>query len=84
MQVTKFAALPIIDQHTSLESKGALQEVQACLTRLIALGPYQFNWSIGESNQLASDRWLGASEMLATLRTPAAQRRPGDVYARLK
>jgi hypothetical protein len=34
----------------------AFQEVQACLTRLIALGPYQFNWTIGESNQLASDR----------------------------
>jgi FkbM family methyltransferase len=61
----------------------ALQEVQVCLTRLIALGPYQFNWSIGESNQLASDRWLDASDVLATLRTPAAQRRPGDVYARL-
>ena len=62
----------------------ALQEVQVCLTRLIALGPYQFNWSVGESNQLASDRWLDASELLAALRTPAAHRRPGDVYARLK
>jgi FkbM family methyltransferase len=62
----------------------ALHEVQQCLTRLIALGPYQFNWSIGESNQLASDRWLDASEVLAVLRTPAAQRRPGDVYARLE
>jgi FkbM family methyltransferase len=62
----------------------ALHEVQACLTRLVALGPYQFNWSIGESNQLASDRWLDASELLATLSAPAARRRPGDVYARLE
>jgi hypothetical protein len=62
----------------------ALQEVLLCLTRLTALGPYQFNWSAGESNQLASDRWLDASELLTSLRTPAAQRRPGDVYARLK
>jgi len=62
----------------------ALREVQACLERLTALGPYRFNWSIGESNQLASDRWLDPSELLATLRTPAAQRRPGDVYARLE
>jgi len=62
----------------------ALQEVQGCLTRLTALGRYEFNWSIGESNQLASARWLDASELLATLRTPAAQQRPGDVYARLK
>ena len=61
----------------------ALQEVHVCLTRLIALGPYQFNWSVGESNQLASDQWLDASELLAALRTRAAQRRPGDVYARL-
>ncbi len=62
----------------------ALQEIQMCLTRLIALGPYQFNWSVGESNRLASDRWLDASDLLATLRTSVAQRRPGDVYARLK
>jgi FkbM family methyltransferase len=61
----------------------ALEEVQACLARLITLGPYQFNWSVGESNQLASDRWLDASELLAGLRTPAAQQRSGDVYARL-
>src|SRR5437762_11058602 len=61
----------------------ALLEVQLCLTRLMALGPYQFNWSVGESNQLASHRCLDASELLTTLRTPAAHRRPGDVYARL-
>jgi len=61
----------------------ALQDVEACLTRLAALGRHQFNWSIGESGRLASARWLDASELLATLRTPAAQRRPGDVYARL-
>jgi FkbM family methyltransferase len=62
----------------------ALAEVQACLERLSALGPYRFNWSIGESNQLASDRWLDPPELLAALRTPAAQRRPGDVYAQLE
>jgi FkbM family methyltransferase len=61
----------------------ALDEVQVCMTRLMALGPYRFNWSVGESSQLASERWLDASELPAALRTPAAQRRPGDVYARL-
>ena len=61
----------------------ALGEVEVCLTRLMALGPYRFNWSIGESNQLVSDRWLDASELLEILRSPRAQRRPGDVYARL-
>jgi FkbM family methyltransferase len=62
----------------------ALQEVQASLARLLALGRYRFNWSIGESSRLASDEWLDASDVLAALRTPAAQRRPGDVYARLE
>jgi FkbM family methyltransferase len=61
----------------------ALQEVRECLTRLTALGPYQFNWSVGESGQLASDQWLDASELLAVLRMRAAHGRPGDVYARL-
>jgi FkbM family methyltransferase len=61
----------------------ALEEAGVCLSRLIALGPYRFNWSVGESGELASERWLDARELLETLRTPAAQRRPGDVYARL-
>jgi FkbM family methyltransferase len=61
----------------------ALQDVQVCLTRLSALGPYQFNWSVGESNRLASDEWLDASALLAALRTRTTHRRPGDVYARL-
>ena len=61
----------------------ALAEVQVCLRRLAALGPYRYNWAIGESGQLASEEWLDAQELLDTLRTPAAQRRPGDVYARL-
>ena len=61
----------------------ALQEVQACLARLITLGPYQFNWSVAESNQLASDQWLDAPELLARLGARAAQQRSGDVYARL-
>jgi FkbM family methyltransferase len=62
----------------------ALPEVEVCLTRLATLGTYQFNWSIGETNQLISERWLDAAEMVATLRMPSAQRRSGDIYARLK
>ncbi len=61
----------------------ALDEVQACLALLMALGPYRFNWSIGESGELASGRWLDARDLLAILGSPAAQRRSGDVYARL-
>ena len=61
----------------------ALHEVQVCISRLLALGPYQFNWSVGESDYLASACWLDASDVLAALQAPAAQRRSGDVYARL-
>jgi FkbM family methyltransferase len=61
----------------------ALDYAQRCATRLTALGPYTFNWSLGESSRLAEDRWLTAAELMAVLKTPAAQRRPGDVYARL-
>ena len=58
------------------------EEAEACVARLNSLGPYEFNWSAGESSRLASDGWLSGRELLEALRTPDAQRRPGDVYAR--
>ena len=61
----------------------ALDHVETSLARLTTLGPYRFNWSRGESYRLASSRWMRGGELLASLRTPEAQRRPGDVYARL-
>jgi hypothetical protein len=60
-----------------------LEEADACVARLEKIGPYEFNWSKGETNRLASERWLNETEVLAALRTPEAQRRAGDVYARL-
>jgi FkbM family methyltransferase len=59
----------------------ALEQVQVCTARLAALGPYRFNWSSGESFQLAAERWLSGQELMAALRSEAAQRRSGDVYA---
>lgn len=61
----------------------ALDYARICAAQLSALGPYQFNWSAGESYRLASDRWLTEAEVCAALETEEAQRRPGDVYARL-
>ena len=58
-------------------------EAEACVMRLLALGPYQFNWSIGETFQLASSVWLSGRDVLTALGTPEARRRAGDVYARL-
>jgi FkbM family methyltransferase len=61
----------------------ALGGTHECLTRLDALGAYLYNWSVGESYRLVSERWLTAAEVLAALETPSAQRRAGDIYARL-
>ena len=61
----------------------ALDQVDACVTYLTALGPYQYNWSSGESYSLASASWLTAGELSAALSAPEAQQRSGDVYARL-
>ena len=61
----------------------ALDHVPRCLARLAALGPYRFNWSVGESSRLAESTWLDERELLTRLRSPGAQWRPGDVYARL-
>ena len=60
-----------------------LDDTRDCLGRLRALGTYRFNWSPGESYALAAERWLSADELAAALATEAAQRRSGDVYARL-
>jgi FkbM family methyltransferase len=61
----------------------ALDYARVCTTRLSALGAYEFNWSVGESGRLAAERWMPGGELVAALATPEAQRRPGDVYARL-
>jgi FkbM family methyltransferase len=61
----------------------ALDYARACAARMNELGPYEFNWSIGESADLAK-RWMSGDELMTALGTPEAQRRPGDVYARLK
>ena len=57
--------------------------VRACVARLSALGPYEFNWSVGESYRLAAERWMTGAELSDALDTADAQRRAGDVYARL-
>ena len=61
----------------------ALDYARVCVERLRALGPYRYNWSPGESDRLTEERWMTGGELSAALKTEAAQRRPGDVYARL-
>ena len=61
----------------------ALEHARACVERLSALARYEFNWSPGESYRLAEVSWMAADELAARLKEPLAQRRAGDVYARL-
>ena len=61
----------------------ALNYTLACVARLTALGPYCFNWSSGESYELAADRWMSGDALSIALETAPGQRRSGDVYARL-
>jgi FkbM family methyltransferase len=61
----------------------ALELVDECTRRLAELGNYRFAWSPGESFSLAGP-WVARAELLASLRTPAAQQSSGDVYATLR
>ena len=62
----------------------ALDYARACVERLGTLGAYRYNWSLGESYRLEEEQWMTGDELCAALETATAQRRPGDVYARLR
>src|SRR5262245_13583888 len=67
----------------SFEYLAAARDVAlACVDRLAALGRYEYNWSPGERQRLASERWLEADAVRSVLRGLAAG--SGDVYARLE
>ena len=61
---------------------GALSATR-CVERLAALGPYRYNWSPGESFDLAATDWLTGERLESALATVAGRRSSGDVYARL-
>ncbi len=63
---------------------GTLDYARMCVHRLQALGSYRFNWSVGESYELAGRGWVNGDALLDGLRTGPARRRSGDVYARLE
>jgi FkbM family methyltransferase len=54
---------------------------EACIARLVALGSYDFNVALGESQHLAFARPIGAEEMLRHLRGLPHSANSGDVYA---
>ncbi len=55
----------------------------AALDRLVALGDYRFNWSIGEEQRWQHGTWLTADAMRAHLQQLALDAPSGDIYARL-
>jgi FkbM family methyltransferase len=61
----------------------ALEQADACVARLGALGRYVFNWSRGETYRLAAPAWLDDRGIAAALRSSAARERSGDIYARI-
>lgn len=61
-----------------------LDAARACVAALAALGPYEFNGSVGEAQRLRSPVWLDADEGLAWLDTLARAGGSGDLYARLR
>ena len=60
----------------------AVEHARACVERLASLAPYEFNWSPGESYELAEASWISGEALLARLLEPPAQRREGEIYAR--
>lgn len=61
-----------------------LDAARACVAVLAALGPYEFNGSVGEAQRLRSPAWLDADACLTWLNTLARLGDSGDLYARLR
>ena len=68
----------------SLEYNPAVPEIALdCISRLTALGDYEFNWTVREMPRFRSRAWLDPGSMGAELRRLPLEARTGDVYARL-
>lgn len=54
-----------------------------CLDQLEALGIYQYNWSKGESQQMAYDQWVTVEQLKEDFKQKPEKVMSGDIYARL-
>ncbi len=73
-------ALPAL----SFEYNPAVPQIALdCISRLTALGDYEFNWTVRELPRFRSRAWLDPDSMRAELRALPLEARTGDVYARL-
>lgn len=53
----------------------------ACIERLETLARYRYNWSVGESHRLATERWLDAGALRRHLAALPDRAPSGDIYA---
>jgi FkbM family methyltransferase len=68
----------------SFEYNPAVPEMAlACISRLAALGNYEFNWTVREIPRFRSRAWLDPDSMGDMVRGLPIEARTGDVYARL-
>jgi FkbM family methyltransferase len=61
----------------------ALEEAVACVHRLMELGGYAFNWSVGERLHLQEPVWVDDEHIVQRLNSFDLNDRSGDIYARL-
>ncbi len=72
------AALPQLSfEFTTIQRSLAL----ACLARLIELGDYKFNYSLGEEHSLQLDAWVNDKEIAEVLMALPESANSGDVFA---
>ena len=62
----------------------APEATAACIARLSALGPYEFNLVPGEARSFALETWRDAAAIAPALAEAARGGRSGDLYARLR
>jgi FkbM family methyltransferase len=53
-----------------------------CMARLLELGAYEFNWSVGEQHRWQASDWLTGAEMIRCLQDLPRDGASGDIYAR--
>jgi FkbM family methyltransferase len=68
----------------SFEFNREFEEVSArCVSRLMALADYRFNYVLGEATALASPTWVTADALFAELKANPDPFLWGDIYARV-
>ena len=60
------------------------ERTKLCLSRLLEIGDYSFNWSIREQHRFQEQDWLPPEKLMEKLLIRQNERFSGDIYARLQ